>query len=155
MCVNIVLISYNIIRVDKYCMHAHSFKAALTLTDGTTRTLHAHSFFRCSIWNDTGYSACAWHLCACIWRARATSTVGYLLHACLNRAWPGGMLERVSETSPGWCGHKDVLHLNKCNPFQEERDWGSSCERVDQPQPRPCVNCIKLLIRTKMIACFN
>ncbi len=37
-------------------------------------------------------------------------------------------LERTSDMSPFWCGHKDVLHLNKRNPFQEKRDRGSSCE---------------------------
>ncbi len=42
-------------------------------------------------------------------------------------------LERASETSPVWCGHKDVLHLNKRNPFQEKRDGGSSCEWGGQP----------------------
>ncbi len=42
-------------------------------------------------------------------------------------------LERASETSPVWCGHKDVLHLNKRNPFQEKRDRGSSCEWGGQP----------------------
>ncbi len=42
-------------------------------------------------------------------------------------------LERASETSPVWCGHKDFLHLNKRNPFQEKRDGGSSCEWSGQP----------------------
>ncbi len=34
-----------------YCMHAHSFKAALItfLKNGITRTLHARSFCRCLI----------------------------------------------------------------------------------------------------------
>ncbi len=36
-------------------------------------------------------------------------------------------------TFPVCCGHKDVLHLNKCNPFQEKRDRGSSCEWGGQP----------------------
>ncbi len=42
-------------------------------------------------------------------------------------------LERASQTSPVWCGHKDVLHLNKRSPFQEKRDRGSSCEWGGQP----------------------
>ncbi len=44
-------------------------------------------------------------------------------------------LERASETSPVWCGHKDALHLNKHNPFQEKRDRGS---------------CVNLLILTPL-----
>ncbi len=77
-----------------YCMHAHSFKAALIAflvtswldgrTDGITRTLHAHSFFRCLIWNDTGYNARR-HLCA--WFEERTLRAQYLLRT---RAWRGG-----------------------------------------------------------------
>ncbi len=58
----------------------------------------------------------------------------YLLRARLTRACDAeATLERASETSPVWCGHKDVLHLNKRNPFQEKRDRDSSCEWGGQP----------------------
>ncbi len=102
----------HVLKCDAYitlCMHALGFKAAFfllhALTDGITRTLHARSFFRCLIWNDTGYSA-RWNICACIWRAHATSTAS-IPHSF-----------NLSEMSPIWCGHKDVLHLNKRNPLK-------------------------------------
>ncbi len=45
----------------------------------------------------------------------------YLLRARLTRTWRGGNVMRASETSPILCGHKDALHLNKRNPFQEKK----------------------------------
>ncbi len=75
--------------------------------------------------------------------ARAGTFVLYLKSACYEHSmfsaliWlvPGAeaTLERASETSPVWRGHKDVLHLNKRNLFQEKRDRGSSCEWGGQP----------------------
>ncbi len=50
---------------------AKGLKTRMTaLTDGITMTLHALSFFRCLVWNETGYSAPA-PLC-CIWRVSFT-----------------------------------------------------------------------------------
>ncbi len=44
-------------------------------------------------------------------------------------------LERASETSPVWCGHKDVLHLNKRNPFQEKETEAADVNGVANPSP--------------------
>ncbi len=106
-------------------------------TDGITRTLHARSFFHCLIWNDTGYSARR-HLCACIWRAHATNTVSFP-HSFDSRLWRGGDVMRASETSPVWCGHKDVLHLNKRNPFQEKETEAAVVNGVANPSPAPAL----------------
>ncbi len=102
------------------CMH--SFKAAFwwfhAITDGITRTSHARSFFR---WYEMIQAVCT------------GAFVLYLKSVCYEHGifsaliWlaPGAeaMLERASETSPIWCSHKDVLHLNKRNPFQEIKRW--------------------------------
>ncbi len=97
-------------------------------------TLHARSFFRCLIWNDTGYSARR-HLCACILKsARYKHCIFYTL------VWlaPGeeAELERASETSPVWCGHKDVLHLNKHNPWET---GAAVVNGVANPSPAPAL----------------
>ncbi len=119
-----------------YCMHAHSFKAAIiaflvthALTDGITLTLHAHSFFGCLIWNDTQATVRAGIF------VLKSARYEHSIFPTLVWLAPGAeaMLERASETSPVWCGHKDVLHLHKRNPFQEKRDEGSSCEWGGQP----------------------
>ncbi len=119
-----------------YCMHAHSFKAAIiaflvthALTDGITLTLHAHSFFGCLIWNDTQAAVRAGIF------VLKSARYEHSIFPTLVWLAPGAeaMLERASETSPVWCGHKDVLHLHKRNPFQEKRDEGSSCEWGGQP----------------------
>ncbi len=52
----------------------------------------------------------------------------FILSALIRYA-AGAEAKLESETSPVWCGHKDVLHLNKRNPFQEKRDR----ERGSQP----------------------
>ncbi len=44
----------------------------------------------------------------------------YRFHAHLTRACAEEKLERASEMSPVWCGHKDVLQLNKCTSCQEK-----------------------------------
>ncbi len=73
----------------------------------------------------------------------ATAHAGTFVRVIEERVWltPGAeaTLERMSETSPVWCGHKDVLHLNKRNPFQEKRDRGSSCEWGANPSPAPAL----------------
>ncbi len=43
----------------------------------------------------------------------------------------------TSETSPVWCGHKDVLHLNKRNPFQEKETEAAVVNGVANPSPAP------------------
>ncbi len=70
-------------------------------------------------------------LCVYLKSARYEHSIFYVLVSLA----PGSeaTLERASETSPVCCGHKDVLHLNKCNPFQEKRDGGSSREWGGQP----------------------
>ncbi len=56
-------------------------------------------------------------------------------------------LERVSETSPFWWGHKDVLHLNKRNPFQEKRDFEAAVVNgVANPSHVPALNIFNALI---------
>ncbi len=58
-------------------------------------------------------------------------------------------LERASETSPVWCGHKDILHLNKRNPFQEKEKEAAVVNGVANPSPAPALialNIFKALI---------
>ncbi len=54
-------------------------------------------------------------------------------------------LELASETSPIWCGHKDVLHLNN-NPFQEKRDRAAVVNGLANPSPAPVLNIFNVLI---------
>ncbi len=120
------------------CMH--SFKAAFwwfhAITDGITRTSHARSFFR---WYEMIQAVCT------------GAFVLYLKSVCYEHGifsaliWlaPGAeaMLERASETSPIWCSHKDVLHLNKRNPFQEIKEMEAAVVNgVANPSPAPCIN---------------
>ncbi len=66
-------------------------------------------------------------------------------------------LERASETSPVWCGHKDVLHLNKRNPFQEKKETEAAVVNgVANPSPAPALivlNIFNALIWKKLISC--
>ncbi len=62
--------------------------------------------------------------------------------------WLEATLERTSETSPVWCGHKDVLWLNKRNPFQEKKETKAAVvnDGVANPSPAPALNIFYTLI---------
>ncbi len=95
------------------------------------------------------------HLRACIWRARATNTVSFT-RSFDSRLARRRSLERASETSPIWCGHKDILHLNKRNPFREKETEEAVVNGV--ANPTPCINCGKYFSRVnqkKWIAYVN
>ncbi len=89
--------------------------------------MHARSFFCCLIWNDTSYSARR-HLCACIWRARATSTVSFPRRAVAITAISRWILLNISNDNNVY--HADLyrgsvnLHLTSLNRQRmREIDW--------------------------------
>ncbi len=55
-------------------------------------------------------------------------------------------LERASETSPIWCGHKDVLHLNAIL-FKKKETEAAVVNGVANPSPAPALIVLNILTR--------
>ncbi len=51
----------------------------------------------------------------------------------------------TSETSPVWCGHKDILDLNKHNPFQEKETEAAVVNGVANTSPAPVLIALNIL----------
>ncbi len=102
--------------------------------------MHVVSF---AVWYEMIQAKARRHLCACIWRALYEHSIFSALVWLAPDA--EATLERKSETSPVWCGHKDVLHLNKCNPFQEKKETEAAVVNgVANPCPAPALKALNI-----------
>ncbi len=103
------------LKCDSYHTCLHSFKAALIAFLVTSwlnwprHCMHVVSFvLSYEMIQTTAHAGTRYEpstVSALIWLAPCTEV----------------KLERASESSPVWCGHKDVLRLNKCTSYQEKK----------------------------------
>ncbi len=128
--------------------------------------MHACSFFRDLIWNDTGYARAGTFV-----RVLKSTRCEHSAVSALVWFAPASEMKLmcVSETSPAWCACKDVLRLNKCTFLvKKKRERISSYEHGGQPYVpaltalnnvntlnwKKCITCVNALILTALIIIF-